>query len=246
MKLVIDTDAQTLTTAGDGPPAVQPLYSKEAYDALSREWLRVGWSLRCYHNFSWLGLPVLQLPHDLVRVQEAIWQVRPDVIVETGVFRGGSLVFYASLCEAIGKGRVVGVDVAIETAVRRTIEEHSLARRMTLVEGDSAAPGTFARVAELVRPAEVVFAILDSAHAAGHVLHELELYSRLVTPGSYIVVTDGVMRDLHDVPGGEAAWRSDHPLAAASKFLDGHPEFRREPELPDVTYWPGGWLKRVR
>ena len=106
MKLIIDTAARTLTTVEGASERTQPLYSKDAWEAISLQWVRLGWSLGSYYNFSWFGRPILQLPEDLVRLQEVIYSLRPDVIVETGVYRGGSLVFHASLCQALGKGRV--------------------------------------------------------------------------------------------------------------------------------------------
>src|SRR5579862_9785521 len=124
MKIVIDTTAKTLTQTDGVPENTVGLYTKEAFEALSREWVRVGWSLKYYHNFSWFGLPILQLPEDLLRLQEVIYQVRPAVIVETGVFRGGSLLFHATLCQALGEGRVIGIDREIAAADREAISRH--------------------------------------------------------------------------------------------------------------------------
>src|SRR3954470_4597703 len=115
MKLVIDTAAQTLSRQQDGAETTVPLFSREAFEALSLEWVRVGWSLQYYHTFSWFGLPILQLPEDLLRLQEVIFALRPAVIVETGVFQGGSLLFHASLLEAMGlaDSKVIGIDISI-------------------------------------------------------------------------------------------------------------------------------------
>src|ERR1700733_2926520 len=113
MKLVIDTVAQTLTRHDEGSETTIGFYTKECFEAISLEWIRVGYSLSYYHNFTWFGLPILQLPQDLVRMQELIYQVRPQVIIETGVFQGGSLLFYASLLDAMGDGRVIGGDLEI-------------------------------------------------------------------------------------------------------------------------------------
>ncbi len=254
MKIVIDTGARTLTQVVDGAETRHPLFSKEAFEALSREWVRVGWSLKYYHNFSWFGLPILQLPEDLVRLQEVIYQVRPDVIIETGIFRGGSLLFHASLCEALGNGRVIGIDLEIATADRARIKQHALAPRITLFEGDSTSASIVDAVGKLIAPGESVLVILDSGHTKAHVGRELECYARYVTTGSYIVATDGVMRDLTDVPGGMPEWSGDNPLAAATEFAARHPEFRQEqpawafhdgPLTENVTYWPGAWLKRL-
>jgi cephalosporin hydroxylase len=255
MKLIIDTSARTLTTADGASERTQPLYSKEAWEAISLEWVRVGWSLGAYYNFSWFGRPILQLPEDLLRLQEVVYSLRPDVIVETGVYRGGSMVFHAGLCQALGKGRVIGIDQRIPPADREAIERHPLASRIALIEGDSVAAEVVARVAGLLRPGDTVLVILDSCHERAHVKRELELYSRFVTPGSYIVAADGIMRHLADVPGGSPEWVTDNPAAAARDFAAAHPEFvEQQPPWPfhsgdltqNVTYWPEGWLKRVR
>ncbi len=140
MRLTINTDARTLTVADGAGEQSLPLYGREAFERLSREWVRVGWALKYSYQFAWLGRPIIQMPEDMVRTQEAVFGVRPDVIVETGVAHGGSLVFYASLCQLLGRGRVVGVDVTIRPENRRAVEAHALAHRITLVEGDSVAP----------------------------------------------------------------------------------------------------------
>src|SRR5438270_277514 len=137
MRLTIDDEARQLIHHADGGERVLPLDSPEAFALLSRYWVQVGWSQRYSYTFTWLGRPVIQLPEDLVRVQEVLYRVRPDVIVETGVAHGGSLVFHASLCRAMGRGRVVGVDVAIRPHNRAALEAHELAASITLVEGSS-------------------------------------------------------------------------------------------------------------
>ena len=254
MKYTIDTDAQTFTLEGDGDARTHGLYTQEAFDALSRQWVRVGWSLRYYHSFSCMGRPILQLPEDLVRMQEAFHQVQPDLVIETGVFEGGSLVYHATLCEALGKGRVVGVDVEVRPGVREALQSHRLAPRITLIEGDSADPAVVDQVRGLQNAGDTTLVLLDSDHSRDHVRRELEAYAPLVTPGSYLVVADGIMRDLSDVPGGEANWRSDNPLAAADDFLAGNSDFERArpprpsqdgPTTDAVTYWPDGWLRRL-
>jgi cephalosporin hydroxylase len=254
VKIIIDTAAGSLTTVDGGSERSLNLYSKAAFEAISLQWVRVGWSLRYYHNFSWFGRPVLQLPEDLIRLQEVIYRVRPDVIVETGVHRGGSLMFHATICRSLGKGRVIGVDLHIDDSTRAAIEKHELAPHISLVEGDSASPEVIGRVAGMIRAGESVLVILDSGHTKDHVARELECYSCFVTPGSYIIAADGVMRDLANVPGGLPEWGTDNPGAAADEFAARHPEFRQQQpawlfhdgELTaNVTYWPGAWLERV-
>jgi cephalosporin hydroxylase len=254
MRLTIDTTEGTLTEDHDGDVRVMGLYSKEAFELISRQWVRVGWDQKYPYTFSWMGRPVIQLPEDMIRAQEVVYRVRPDVIVETGVAHGGSLIFYASLCRAAGRGRVVGVDVEIRPHNRRAIEAHEMAPLITLVEGSSTAPDIVRHVHSLIGVGESVMVILDSNHTKQHVLDELEAYHDLVTPGSYIVATDGSMKDLYDVPRGRPEWVSDNPTAAAAEFARRHAEFVLEqPAWPfneselseNITHWPGAWLRRL-
>ena len=253
MKLVIDTDAGTLTET-DGESRTLNLYSREAFEILSREWVRVGWDQKYPYTFSWMGRPVIQLPEDMIRIQEVIYRLKPDVIVETGVAHGGSLVYYASLCKAMERGRVIGIDIEIRPQNRQAIEAHELASFITLVEGDSVSPEIVGRVRSQIQPYERVLVILDSCHTKTHVKAELEAYHPLVTLGSYVVATDGVMKFVHDVPRGQPGWQDDHPEAAALDFADEHPEFVLEqpawpfnesPLTQNVTHWPGAWLRRA-
>ena len=258
MKLVIDTTLGTMTRVEGGAETSLPLYSKEAFEALSLEWVRVGWSLKYYHNFTWFGLPILQLPEDVIRLQEVIYRVRPQVIIETGVFRGGSLLFHASLLQALGghadQSRVIGIDREILPDVREAIGKHELSPRITLLEGDSTDAAIVAKVKELAAGASPVLVILDSDHTRNHVARELDAYAPLVTQGSYIVATDGITRDLSDVPRAMTEWKKDNPYEAACAFAAAHPEFRqqqppwlfRDGDLTEnVTYWPGAWLQKL-
>lgn len=253
MKLILDTEAKTLTMDDSGQTKVLDLYSKAAFEAISREWVCVGWNQKYQYTFSWMGRPVIQLPEDMIRMQEAIFQIKPDVIIETGVAHGGSLIFYSSLCKAMEKGRVIGIDIEIRPHNRAAIEAHPLSDRITLIEGSSTAPEIVAQVKSLVQPGETVLVILDSNHTYAHVADELEAYADLVTPGSYIVATDGIMYDLADVPRGIPEWATDNPKWAARDFAAKHPEFVIEqPAWPfneseleqNITHWPGAWLKR--
>ena len=254
MKLTIDTERRELVWEENGHSKRLALYSKEAFELMSRQWLRVGWDQKYPYTFSWFGRPIIQLPEDLVRIQEVIYRLKPDVIVETGVAHGGSLVYYAGLCKAIGRGRVIGIDIEIRTANRQAIEQHELAPLITLIEGDSTDPTVVARVKSLIRSGEQGLVILDSCHAKQHVLNELEAYYDLVAPGSYIIATDGSMQDLHDVPRGEPEWTWNNPAAAAREFSARHPDFVIEqPVWPfnessltaNITHWPSAWLRRT-
>lgn len=254
MKVIIDSTQKTLTTQSAGVERTLPLCSKEAFELLSHFWVTVGWNQKYTYTFTWLGRPTIQLPEDMIRAQEVIYQVKPDVIIETGVAHGGSLIYYASLCKLIGKGRVIGIEIEMRPQNRLAIEAHPLFSLITLLEDDSVARKTFRHVKSLVKPGETVMIFLDSCHTKQHVLAELETYHGLVTPGSYIVATDGIMKDLYDVPRGKPEWISDNPASAVTEFVQNHPEFLlEEPAWPfneskldkSVTQWQGGWLKRV-
>jgi cephalosporin hydroxylase len=255
MRLTIDTETRELEVVRDGHREVLPLYSARAFELLSEQWLRVGWAEKYPYAFSWLGRPVIQAPEDLIRIQEVIFAVRPDVLIETGVAHGGSLVFYASLFTAMGKGRVIGVDIEIRPHNRVAIEAHPLASAITLIEGSSIADDTVAQVRSALREGETVLVVLDSNHTKAHVADELRLYAPLVTRGSYIVATDGSMEILTDVPRGNESWSWDNPAAAAREFAESHPEFLIEqPPWPfneselskNITHWPDAWLRRIR
>ena len=254
MKMTLDTETRTLTLVENGRTETLPLYSRQAFEAVSRQWVRVGWNQKYQYTFSWMGRPVIQLPEDMLRMQEVIYRLQPDVIVETGVAHGGSLIFYASLCKAMDKGRVVGIDIEIRPPNRQAIASHALSPLVTLIEGSSTAPEVVRQVRGLVKPGETALVILDSNHTYAHVAAELEAYAPVVTPGSYIVATDGIMLDLADVPRGMPGWETDNPSAAAREFAQRHPEFAIEqPAWPfcesdltaNITHWPDAWLKRV-
>jgi cephalosporin hydroxylase len=254
LRITIDTDCGTVGIRDCTDEHTMQLYSKQAFELLSQLWLKLSWEQKYSYTFTWLGRPIIQHPEDVLRLQEVLYVLQPDVIIETGVAHGGSLVFYASLMKAWGHGRVVGVDVEIRPHNRAEIEAHPLAPLITLIEGDSIAPETVEQVRAMIKPSDIILVILDSNHTRAHVLGELEAYSALVSVGSWIVATDGIMRDLYDVPRGRPEWRENNPVMAAQDFLSHHPEFVLEPprwlfnESPldrPITAWPDAWLKRM-
>ena len=230
------------------------LGTPEAFACISQAWLRCGWDNKYVYTFSWLGRPIIQLPEDILRIQEVIYQVKPDVIIETGVAHGGSLILYASLCKGMGKGRVIGIDIEIRPHNRKAIEEHELFEYITLIEGSSVAPDVVSQVKSLVATEQKILVLLDSNHTKDHVLGELNAYAELVSLGSYIVATDGIMKDLVGAPRSQPDWDQNNPYVAAQEFLKEHPEFVLEQPTwlfnesnslsGNVTYWPGAWLKR--
>jgi cephalosporin hydroxylase len=207
---------------------------------------------RYSYNFTWLGRPVIQWPQDIMALQEVIWKVRPDVIVETGIAHGGSLIFTSSMLELLGgDGRVIGVDIDIREHNRVAIEEHPMSRRITMIEGSSIDEGIVAQVREQVGDASSVLLILDSNHTHDHVLAELELYAPMVTRGSYIAVMDTVVEDM---PGGafpDRPWdRGDNPATAVKAFLQSEQgkRFEVDQELSDrliLSVAPGGYLRCI-
>jgi cephalosporin hydroxylase len=251
----VDLEQGTVSVEEGGVTTTHRLDTAEAFNVISDVWLRAGWDNKYVYSFTWLGRPIIQLPEDMFRLQEVIHSLRPDVIVETGVAHGGSLVFYASLCHAIGRGRVIGVDVEIRPHNRAAIESHVLAPLITLIEGSSIDPIVVDRVQSMIRPGETVLVLLDSCHTKEHVLAELAGYSPLVTPGSYIVAMDGIMEKVAGGPRTAPDWTWNNPRQAALEFVAANEEFTiEEPAFlfnegnvaERVTYWPSAFIKRQR
>ena len=255
MQIIIDADKQVLTEIKNGNRREINLYTNEAFEILSEFWVKVGWNQKYVYTFTWLGRPIIQLPEDMIRAQEVVYRLKPDVIIETGIAHGGSLIFWASICKLMGKGRVIGIDIEIRPHNRQAIESHELFPWITLIEGSSTDADITEKVKSMINSKEVVLIILDSNHTKQHVLNELNAYHDLVTPDSYIVATDGLMRELHDVPRGAPAWLYDNPYEAAIEFVRNHPDFSieqpvwpfNESELDkSITHWPGAWLRKIR
>ena len=253
--LTIDESRGHVTLAQpDGSEAVWPMDSPEAFSAVSKAWLRCGWDVKYVYGFTWMGRPIIQLPEDMIRIQEVIWRLAPDVVIETGVAHGGSLVFYAGLLAALGKGRVIGVDVEIRPHNRAAIEAHPMSGRIHLVEGSSTAPETVSAVRDMVRPGETVLIILDSNHSRDHVAGELDAYAGLVTPGAYSGACDGIMAQVAGAPRTQPDWNWNNPISAIDDFLGRNIAFRMEEPAfafnegvvrERVTYWPKCFLRRI-
>jgi cephalosporin hydroxylase len=254
--ITIDLEQGLVTTVqSDGHSRSYSIGTPEAFALISQIWLRAGWESKHVYSFTWMGRPIIQLPEDIVRLQELIYQVKPDVIIETGVAHGGSLVFYASLCKAMGKGRIIGVDIEIRPHNRAAIEAHELKPLITLIEGSSVDPKTVAEVKTYVRPGEVVMVLLDSNHTKEHVLAELNAYAPMVSVGSYVVAMDGIMEQVVGAARTQPDWIWNNPRQAALEFVETHNDFViEEPAFlfnegtvtERVTYCPGGFLKRIK
>ena len=223
----------------------------DAFRALTREWFNASCRHRYSYHFTWLGLPVIQYPQDLMAMQEVIWRTRPELIVETGIARGGSLVFFASMLEMIGSaGRVVGVDVDIRSHNRVAIEGHPLAKRITMLDGSSIDAAIVEQVRSLARASRSILVVLDSNHTHEHVLRELELYSPLVRRGQYLIVMDTVVEDLPADLFPDRPWGpGDNPRTAVRAFLKNNDRFRVDEDIENrllLTVAPGGYLKCVK
>lgn len=236
-----------------------PAFSKEGFKIISDLWLKVGWDQKYLYGFTWLGRPIIQNPEDMVRMQEVIYSIKPDFIIETGIAHGGSMIYYASLLHAIGHGCVVGIDIEIRPHNRIAIEKHELFHLIDLIEGSSTDTTTIEQVNNIVKTGKKIIVILDSAHDYEHVLKELKLYSKFVSKNSYIVVTDGSQEYLHETPRAKRdypsyvdTWSKNNPKKAAEDFVKENPEFEIvEPTFPfnegnidfRVTHWPSAFLK---
>jgi cephalosporin hydroxylase len=251
--IVIEDDKVIVRERGTEPVEFG-IGTPEAFRVLSQLWIRSGWDVKYVYSFTWQGRPMIQLPEDMIRLQEVICAVQPDLIVETGVAHGGSLCFYASVCKVIGKGRVVGVDIQIRPHNRRAIESHCVAPYISLVEGDSVDPEVVSKVRAQIPPCGRVLVLLDSCHTKEHVRAELEAYSPMVAPGSYIVAMDGIMEQLTGAPRSCSDWIWNNPRQAAREFAAAHSDFEiAEPAFlfnegmvtERVTYWPGAFLRRT-
>ncbi|MBV1706962.1 MAG: class I SAM-dependent methyltransferase [Hyphomicrobiales bacterium] len=200
MRIIIDEEAATVTQEDASGRVSYELASSEGFDLVSRAWLRASWDAKYPYAFTWFGRPVIQLPEDMVRLQEVLWHDPVDVLIETGVAHGGGLIFYASLFKAMERGRVIGVELALRPHNRAEIDRHLLAPLISLVDGSSVAPDTVAKVGSMIKPGEKVMVLLDSNHSRVHVLAELRAYAPFVQPGGFMVATDGIMQAVVGAP----------------------------------------------
>ena len=224
--------------------------------AAAGEFMRASTQPKYSYNFSWLGRPIIQYPQDIVAMQEIIWRTRPDLIIETGIAHGGSLVFSASmlelnaLCGGPSAARVLGIDIDIRAHNRAAIEAHPLARRIQMIQGSSIAGETVAAVRQIAARASNILVCLDSNHTHEHVLAELEAYAPLTSVGNYCVVFDTVVEDLPGQMWSDRPWGpGNNPKTAVWKYLEIHPEFQIDQRVHQqllITVAPDGYLLRVK
>ncbi len=219
--------------------------------SLSNKWLADVSVYKYSYNFSWMGRPIIQFPQDIIAMQEIVWSVKPDLIIETGIAHGGSIIFYASLLELIGKdGQVLGIDIDIREHNRVEIENHPMFKRITMMEGSSIDEGIVKKVYEFAKGKKRILVVLDSNHTHEHVLKELELYSPLVTKGSYLVVFDTVVEDMPEGFFPDRPWdKGNNPKTAVWEFLEMNDRFEIDKEIEGkllITVAPDGYLKCVK
>ena len=218
---------------------------------LRRELFNKACDYRYSYNFKWLGRPIIQFPQDMVAIQEVIWESKPQLIIETGIAHGGSLILSASLLELIGgDGRVLGIDIDIRPHNREAIESHPLARRIDMIEGSSIDDSIADQVRAAADGKTPVMVILDSNHTHEHVLRELQLYAPLVTKGSWLLVFDTVVEEMDASAFPDRPWGvGDNPLTAVREFLTTTDRFELDSEIENkllLTVAPGGWLRCVK
>lgn len=240
--------------------------NNQLLNVATRNWFKLANQGKYSYHFEWLGRPIIQYPQDIVAMQELIWQIKPDLIIETGIAHGGSLIFYASMltlldiCEAIEAGtafdpkksnrKVLGIDIEIRPHNRAAIEAHPMASRIQMIEGSSIAPEIVEQVRQVAQGYRRVLVCLDSNHTHDHVLAELEAYAQLVSVGSYCVVFDTIVEDLPKELFPDRPWGpGNNPKTAVWEYLKTHPEFEIDKSIQHkllISVAPDGYLKRVR
>ena len=229
---------------------IQAMAKKTSIKKATTEWFNKTYPYEYSYHFKWLGRPIIQYPQDIVALQEIIWKVKPDLIIETGIARGGSVIFFASLLELIGKGRVIGIDIDIRKHNKLAIKKHSLSKRITLLEGSSVNPSIVEKVYKIAKNKKKILVILDSNHAHNHVLEELKFYSPLVKKGSYLVVFDTVIDDMPKSLLKNRSWgKNNSPKSAVKEFLKYNSRFTVDDEIENkllITVAPYGYLKCIK
>jgi len=230
---------------------IKNLSENENLKIISTKWIEGVSRFNYSHNFDWLGRPIIQFPQDIIALQEIIWKVKPDLVIETGIARGGSIIFYASLLELIGKnGLVIGIDNDIREHNKVEIEKHSMYKRIKMIEGSSIDKKVVDEVYEHAKDKKNVMVILDSNHTHEYVLNELNLYSPLVTKGSYLVVLDTVIEDMPENFFKNRPWgKGNNPKTSVWEFLKRTNRFEIDKEIEDkllITVAPDGYLKCVK
>lgn len=214
-------------------------------DAL--QWTRTAWENKMDYEVNWFGMPIIQNPYDIVIMQELIYTLKPDIIIEAGIAHGGSLIFYASLVTLLGKGTVIGIDTDIREHNKKLILKHPFSKKITMYEGSSTDPEILAKVKKHIKKTDKVLVILDSNHTYQHVYNELQAFKDIVTKNSYLVVFDTFMPRLNGLDGAAKDVTQNNPGRAATQFLQENKNFTIDKTYNKffVTSCPDGFLKRI-
>jgi len=229
--------------------SILALASDDTLQSASLEWMLKADANKYSYNFTWLGRPIIRYPNDIVVFQEVVWASKPDLIIETGIAHGGSLILSASLLELLGgNGRVVGVDIDIRSHNRKAIEHHPLAHRITMIEGSSTSLNVIQQLEEIVNSHSRKMVVLDSLHTHDHVLDELRLYSKFVTEGCYLVLPDTFIEYFPPGYFSDRPWDvGNNPMTALRQFLRESPNFRIDELVSSkalISEAPDGYLIR--
>ena len=230
------------------------LMSKNSnFQKLTKSWFKLSEKYQYSYHFSWMGRPIIQYPQDIIALQEIIWKIQPDLIIETGIARGGSLILSASILQLIGKGNVIGIDVDIRKQSRREIEKHPMFKRIKMIEGSSIDKKIINKVYALAKNKKQILVILDSNHSHEHVLKELELYSPLVKKNSYLIVFDTIIEKMaskSNLSYQKRSWgKGNNPMTAVKQFLQNNYRFVNDLEIENklmITVAPCGYLKCIK
>lgn len=222
----------------------------EEFISYSKKWMDLSIKHRYSYHFSWMGRPIIQYPQDVLAMQELIWKVKPDLIIETGIAHGGSLIFYASMLKLLNnKGMVIGIDIEIRDHNRKEIEKHAMYDYIQMIEGSSIENQVVQQVRSLAQEKKRVMVVLDSCHTHEHVKSELELYAPFVTKGSYIIVFDTIVNDMLQEWETNRPWgKNNNPKTAVLDFLKDNERFVVDREIEDkllITVAPSGYLKCI-
>ena len=216
----------------------------------SKDWIDIVFDYEYVYHFRWLGRPIIQFPQDMVALQELIWKIKPDFIIESGIARGGSLIFYASILELLNHGKIIGIDIDIRKHNRIEIENHTLFKRIKLIEGSSIDDSVIHKIKKIIKDKKKIMILLDSHHTEQHVLEELEKYSPFVRSGSYVVVFDTIIEDMKKHHSKNRPWNhGNNPKTAVSKFLKKNKRFKIDKEIQKkllITSCPDGYLKCIK
>ncbi len=233
---------------------IKEMVKDKTFFNLSKKWLLQSLKYEYSYHFNWLGRPIIQYPQDIIATQELIWKVKPDLIIETGIARGGSLIFSASILELIGNGSVLGIDIDIRKHNKNSIEKHSLAKRIQMIEGSSTDAQVLNKVNEIAKSKKRIMVFLDSNHTYEHVLKEMELYSKYVKKNSYLIVFDTIIDEIPNKWWGNSLpkrpWnKKNNPKQAVKYFISKNKRFVIDHSIEEkilLTVASSGYLKCIK